>query len=372
MKNIALFKDPFYQLPKRYEGNFSQFVKDNLVKYREKLADFDSWLKEDIEKERILIEELCDSINNTIELYLKGLPCKAYTALCKSLIELKPFLLYPTSESVLLIGGNINNYFRIRESFFKIEKEGIFHIAFKSRHETQSYRYSIPGVPCLYLSNSVFLCWEEIGKPINKRLYCSRFEIDRNKLKTLNLSFTPAKVLNMYNPEKHELTFSLCKHFIKRALITWPILFACSIHTKCQKDKFKIEYVIPQLMMQWCLENNDIDGICYYSVRSRYNNSLGYSLYQDNLALPAKVNLDNGLCSVLKKKIKLSEPQLIKSYNYLKTKKLSKEDFDLWINNNPPGFVNFVGRKTVTHETQPGIFDKFEIELLKQPVDYIK
>jgi hypothetical protein len=372
MKNIELFRDPFYQIPKHYEGEFSKFVKDSLDEYIRKLNDFESWLKEDIEKNRLLIERLCNAINTSIDFYLKGLSSRAFITLSEILQEIKPFLLYPTEKSILLGGGNIDNFFRIRESSSTIGKDGIFHIPYKSRHNTQSYRFSIPGLPCLYLSNSVFLCWEETGKPMNKRLYCSRFEIDRNILKTLNLSFTPDKVLNMYSPKEHDKTYALCKYFITRALITWPILFASSIHTKCQKDKFKVEYIIPQLLMQWCLENNDIDGIRYFSVRSRYSKSLGLPLYQDNIALPAKINLDNVLCSNLKKKIKLSEPQLIKSYNYLKTKKVSTADYEYWANNNAPGYLNFFGRGFITNEKQPSIYEKFEIELLKQPVDFIK
>jgi hypothetical protein len=372
MKNIELFKDTFYQLPKHYEGNFQLCVQENLKEYIVRLSNYDSWLKEEIDTNRSLIERLCNSINESIKLYLKGLPSKAYSTIRKSLDELKPYLLYPDGNKVFLVGGNINNYFRMRESCSKVDKVGIFHIPFKSRHLTQSYRYSIPGIPCLYLSNSVFLCWEEIGKPVNKRLYCSRFEIDSNRLRVLNLSYTPSKVLNMYNPNQHELTSKVSSFFIIRSLITWPLLFACSIHTKCHKDNFKAEYIIPQLVMQWCLENDDIDGVCYYSVRSRYNSSLEFSLFQENLALPAKINQDDLICSELKKKIKVSEPQLISSYNYLKKEKLSPKKNEIWILNNPPSFFNYVGRKSFTQEDQPSIFDKFEIELLLKEVDYIQ
>jgi hypothetical protein len=372
MKNIELFKNQFYQLPKHYDGDFSLFVRESLNLYLSKLDKFETWLKEEIQENKVKIEALCNAINESIDQYLKGLPAKAYSTLKASLEEIKPYLLYPTKESILLVGGNINNYFRMRESFTKIDKSGIFHIPFYKRQNTLSYRYSIPGIPCIYLSNSVFLCWEELGKPANKRLYCSRFEIDKNILKTLNLSFTPSKILTMYSKKEHDLTMKICQFFIPRALITWPLIFACSIHTKCHNDNFKVEYIIPQLIMQWCLENADIDGICYYSVRSKYNNSLGYSLFQENLALPAKVNIDNTICDSLKNKLKLSEPLLIKSFKYLKSQEISKKEFDLWALNNPPGLLNYYGRRFITKEKQPSIFERFEIKLFEHPVDHIK
>ena len=100
MRNFELFRDPFYQLPRHYEDDFSKFVKDSLDEYLIKLNNFESWLNEDIEKNRQLTEKLCNAINNSIDFYLKGLSSRAYTTLSEILHEIKPFLLYPTEKSI--------------------------------------------------------------------------------------------------------------------------------------------------------------------------------------------------------------------------------------------------------------------------------
>jgi len=98
-------------------------------------------------------------------------------------------------KRILLASSNIDSYFRMRESFHKLTKEDLFHIPFHRRHLTQSNRFSLPGIPCIYLSNSLYLCWEELGRPSNKRLYAARFEYNRNNVRLINLSFIPQKVV---------------------------------------------------------------------------------------------------------------------------------------------------------------------------------
>ncbi len=158
-----------------------------------------------------------------------------------------------------MVSGNLPSYFRIRESYYQLRREDIFHIPFQLRHKTQSYRYSIPGLPCLYLSNSLFLCWEELDKIPNKHIYASRFEFDLNKVSLLNLSFIPQRVtfLNKKSNTKKEET----DIFLKESIITWPLHLASSIYSKYRNASFKIEYVIPQLLLQWCKETTDIDGV---------------------------------------------------------------------------------------------------------------
>jgi len=43
----------------------------------------------------------------------------------------------------------------------------------------------------------------------------------------------------------------------------WPLVLACSVKVKNIEDDFKPEYIIPQLLLQWVRERDDIDGISY-------------------------------------------------------------------------------------------------------------
>src|SRR5205823_638449 len=53
----------------------------------------------------------------------------------------------------------------------------LFHIPFNSRHLITNQRYSFPGLPCLYLGQSLYVCWEELGRPDLNGVVISRFRL---------------------------------------------------------------------------------------------------------------------------------------------------------------------------------------------------
>lgn len=56
--------------------------------------------------------------------------------------------------------------FRVRKSEKPIStRREIFHIPFTHRHLVNAQRYSVAGLPCLYLGSSLYICWQEMGKP---------------------------------------------------------------------------------------------------------------------------------------------------------------------------------------------------------------
>lgn len=46
------------------------------------------------------------------------------------------------------------------------------------RERIGSQRFSVPGVPCLYLGKSVYTCWRELGQPNDSEFYVSRARIN--------------------------------------------------------------------------------------------------------------------------------------------------------------------------------------------------
>jgi len=68
----------------------------------------------------------------------------------------------------------------------------MFHIPMNKRESIQSYRYSIPGYPCLYLANQGSLCWFECGMP--NSFFISEFRLSY-KYKELN-------ILNLARPSR--------------------------------------------------------------------------------------------------------------------------------------------------------------------------
>lgn len=72
----------------------------------------------------------------------------------------------------------------INETFYRMRKipdrrNGIeytemFHVPIIMRRQVSTERFSIPGYPCLYLGNSIYVCWEEMGRPVMNTCWCSR------------------------------------------------------------------------------------------------------------------------------------------------------------------------------------------------------
>ena len=56
--------------------------------------------------------------------------------------------------------------YKCRENnrLFHFTKDEMFHIPYDKRHLVGNQRYSLSGLPCLYLGGSSYICWEELGR----------------------------------------------------------------------------------------------------------------------------------------------------------------------------------------------------------------
>lgn len=211
------------------------------------------------------------------EYYYNGMPNKAYLEIKKLFKHkgLKDFISIDYIHKV----GHENEYkqlYRARVGEDIYELTDIFHNPFNNRHMIPTYRYSIPGFPCLYLSGSIYGCWIELNKPDLNKMFVSRFEANKN-LRILNLATLPQDIYKL-NVDK-----------FNKYLVTWPIICACSISVKDSNRTFKSEYIIPQLLLQALRELKDIDGIRYFSVKADYTKVRCNSVYI-NYVFPADIN----------------------------------------------------------------------------------
>lgn len=124
--------------------------------------------------------------------------------------------------------------------------EQMFHIPFQLRTKVNTQRYSLPGYPCLYISRSVWDCWEEMHEP-----KLSDFCV--SCLKVVN-SF---KILDLRIPSENEITIDN----IEKILCTLPFVIACSVPVLFPDDNFKPEYIIPQLVMLGLVNNYQVVGV---------------------------------------------------------------------------------------------------------------
>ena len=140
--------------------------------------------------------------------------------------------------------------YKCRENsrLFHLSKEEMFHIPFDKRDLVGNQRYSLSGLPCLYLGGSSYICWEELGrKDFNTSNYCG-YSLKEE-----------VSVFDMLLPI--EIT---SEHQIRRAILT----MACSLAAK-RDSLFKPEYILPQCVLHSLIHrsyyNHTIFCVQYYS-----------------------------------------------------------------------------------------------------------
>lgn len=257
--------------------------------------------------ERIaLIQEHCKAIEETIRLYHRGLYLQAYQTL-KGRIEVLPTW----------------NMFHKTHCFrMRVLDDGIvptfaamFHIPFDRRGIVGTQRYSAPGFPCLYLGFSPHACWEEMGRPDLSKTYISLFE-PQEFYKFLNFSIPYFHSwMDVNNGDK----------VFKNDLEYFPFVISSMVKVCNPDDAFKPEYIVPQLVMQWLLENrlanDDTDksknmGVLYTSVHYDLNEA-GIPVYDYyNLAIPAYYEDEQKYSTELKNNYMYTDPVLCSSDGY--------------------------------------------------------
>lgn len=180
----------------------------------------------------------------------------------------------------------------------KIDREYMLHIPFNKRQLVTTQRFSIPGVPCLYLGQSLLTVWEELNRPTLDNLFVSRFELDKD-IKVLDLA------LNWFDLESNKE--SLTPKLIRTYLLNNILRIACHIHVTENNRSFKSEYIIPQLVFIAISNTNLAQGIRYTSIKAP-NDSYIFANYafiavQENLC-----NTNAKLSDSLKKISKCTYP----------------------------------------------------------------
>jgi hypothetical protein len=311
--------------PFSYESAVSSYKND----LQERILDFERRISDYIDKNnnkltkslrRILPSIVKNNklIISSIDEYLNGNSGKAYdifekmmsykiisNAIVNLRVELKDICVKP------------NYLYRVRVSDSQLtSRKEMFHIPFNMRHLVGSQRYSIAGLPCLYLGSSIYVCWQEMGKPNLDSLYISSYQLNAKNYEfpkyVLNFAFS----LEIMKKNDIELLFfgsddndlSLDKQIAHLTL--WPLLMACSYVKANEKAKFNIEYVIPNMLLQWIITDApSVDGIIYLSTKTR---QLRQSKIGMNVVIPPKSSAEktdeNEYCIDMAKCFELTNP----------------------------------------------------------------
>lgn len=179
----------------------------------------------------------------------------------------------------------------------------LFHVPFNLRHKVRAERYSIPGVPSLYLGSTTYGCWRELGSPdlAQKTVWVSSFRPRwPREFRYLDMSARPHDVGVGYmyghppSPE-YVVAYTRC----------WPLIAACNIAVLHHNDAFSPEYIIPQTLLQWVRNERQFDAICFSSTRIEASTSAEVGT---NWVFPSRGHGESGFCSELLSQFDVSAP----------------------------------------------------------------
>lgn len=302
------------------EGHFKEYIDDveNGVTGKNDLLD--KKIIQDVSNELNVLRELCEKIIEVISTFEAGHIKQAYDKAYELLNKHQSLLLTKKLDDQCL-----HVFSRIRLGNFKEkEKSELFHIPKDKNNLIGGYRYSVAGFPCLYLSNSLELCWYECNMP-KKFSFCQMKIAKDEKIKLLDFTQRPmdffsyqiTNYLNYLHISK-ENQIKAISFQIKNYILSYPIVASCSMIVKDRGNKFVPEYIMPQILMQWIRESTDVDGVMYMS---SLNNSLNKGMGAFNIALPCKLFRDDGLCESLTRKMEVSDIEYIDIIEYFNQQK---------------------------------------------------
>lgn len=292
MTFLEIIKDPITNLPIQYTGSFREMIKERIHAFGE-IIDCSTDLSDKVNgisftpgpfKRRSKI--LREGILNTIDTYYQGDLSKAYTILSKALKEAN-ITGYLKKDLELKPNSNL---FRIRLSNqnYPLSKEELFHIPFQLRTKVNTQRYSIPGLPSLYLANSIYVAWEELKRPGMHEIHAARITNNR-PLMMLDLT-TDIFVKNNDLVDNTAYGWQLLYK-----VMVWPLIAACSVKVQNPDDPFKPEYVIPQLLLQW-VNKEKVYGIKYSSTHIDLSKTKHDGFFY-NIVIPVRTfDRESGQC----------------------------------------------------------------------------
>lgn len=308
MTNYEILEHELFKIPfNRNDESIISFLKKKYADFFHICDTLNGEVKAQFDENKDFLNTFCENILISVDEYFKGFPSKSYNALAEGLelyVKKEPFHITKRkpSEKRIFYRARV----RQKNDPFIFNRQQIFHRPFEERSKIETQRYSIAGLPSLYLSNNTYLCWEETGRPPIDSIRFSKFELD-NSLKFLDLTYSIGFVSEIHKSSsiisKNE---KLSDVFLLSALMKWPLVLACSIAVHNRESNFKPEYIIPQNLFQWIRSSKKVDGIKYITTKEMYA-KVSPSNRLINCAIPVREISESGYCRFLTEKIKLTE-----------------------------------------------------------------
>ncbi len=319
--NINLLSEnETFNLPKnRKTRYFPGFVSNLLDEFKESTSEFIGPLGKMLDDNRDLFNSVIIYIKTCLEYYYKGRVRKSYDYLSRSLYDIKDYL--SVGKISMLHMHDQTSLYRMRvfNSKGNPDKNDIFHVPFEKREFLSSQRYSVPGFPCLYLGNSLFVCWKELDEPVLENTIIARFTLEEEKFKFMDLAYPTFlfKKLLMEDYGNPAISDVDINDTMFSFLIKWPIILCSSMNLNSISSSapFKPEYIIPQMVLEWIRDSENLDGIIYFSnkVHFREDKTLGFYC---NYAIPVRTSREEGQCASIANRVELTDPLKVQTLYY--------------------------------------------------------
>jgi hypothetical protein len=309
MTIFEFLRNPIFNLPNtshdcKYETVFIDAMNEYLDLF-DQLEDFEIH-QENVRKVSAtelgnMAYDLSSGIIQTLKEYYNGKPYEAFYEF-KSLLDGSNFVF--NTEQLPISDSDLYRM-RATDSKAAFKSNEIFHIPYHLKNKIETQRYSIPGFPSLYLSDSVYTCWAELKRPPIDELHVSRFKLNSNSYEVLQIPH-PKAIIDKYVKGDH-ITEGIIGTGIDSLLMNFPLYLACSVGIKDPNDPFKVEYVIPQLLLQYVRQQNGLHGIKYFSTNIDYNNPKIKGSF-NNYVFPVQNVSTEGYCPELSGMFKITDP----------------------------------------------------------------
>lgn len=309
MKLSDLLKNPAFALPAGPRTTaFPQALDSAFSAYKASVCELDPTDATSALVRNSLpqITMLCGHLSAAVDASLRGQPSRARQELESAIGRIKAELALLVSQSLSRAPMKVVYRMRTARSGQSLTRAELFHIPYEKRDRVGAQRYSLSGVPMLYLSSSIYGCWEEMGRPELSSTWISAYRLREDKhVKVLNFAYRPAYVATLLDAHGSQSPAPDVQAFIAAYACAWPLIATCSFRVPDRDAAFKVEYVIPQLLTSWLAEAGDYTGVRYFSTHVSVNGSWQAAI---NYAFPAVSNKSVGYSDELGELFETTEP----------------------------------------------------------------
>jgi hypothetical protein len=114
-----------------------------------------------------------------------------------------------------------------------LTREEMFHVPFELRHKIAPQRYSIPGLPSLYLGGSLYTCWVEMRQPVFADLPASCLWLrPGEQLRYVDFAHRPRWLCTWLSNNGGAPLPQHAIDYIVSHLVCWPLMAVASVRTK--------------------------------------------------------------------------------------------------------------------------------------------